>query len=56
MKIHALVDRLGMLAKFHLTGRQAGDRPEALPLLGVRPAGIADDKDHDTDALNKIDV
>lgn len=55
MKIHALVDRLGMLAKFHLTGRQAGDSPEALPLLGVRSASIADDKDHDTDALIEQD-
>ena len=33
-KIHALVDGLGMLAHFHLTGGQAGDSPEALPLLG----------------------
>lgn len=51
-KIHALVDGLGMLAKFSLTGGQAGDSPEALPLLGeLRPDSVAADKAYDTDAL-----
>src|ERR1700689_3462867 len=41
-KIHALVDGLGMLARFHLTGGQAGDSPEALPLLGeLKPPSLA---------------
>lgn len=38
-KIRALVDGLGMLAKFRLTGGQAGDRPGALPLGDVIPGG-----------------
>src|SRR5258707_7542498 len=51
-KIHALVDGLGMLARFHLTGGQAGDSPEALPLLGeLKPASLAADKAYDTNAL-----
>lgn len=51
-KIHALVDGLGMLAKFRLTGGQAGDSPEALPLLDdVKPGSVAADKAYDTDAL-----
>ncbi|MFM0213956.1 IS5 family transposase [Paraburkholderia sediminicola] len=51
-KIHALVDGLGMLARFHLTGGQAGDSPEALPLLGeLRPASLAADKAYDTNAI-----
>ena len=32
-KIHALVEGLGSLARFRLTGGEAGDSPEALPLL-----------------------
>ena len=41
-----------MLAKFSLTGGQAGDSPEALPLLGkLRPGSVAADKAYDTDAL-----
>lgn len=51
-KIHALVDGLGMLAKFRLTGGQAGDSPEALPLLGeLQPRSVAADRAYDTDAL-----
>lgn len=51
-KIHGLVDGLGMLAKFRLTGGQAGDSPEALPLLGdLKPDSVAADKAYDTDAL-----
>jgi transposase len=51
-KIHALVDGLGMLARFHLTGGQAGDSPEALPLLGeLKPASLAADKAYDSNAI-----
>ena len=51
-KIHALVDGLGMLARFHLTSGQAGDSPEALPLLGeLKPASLAADKAYDTNAI-----
>jgi transposase len=51
-KIHALVDGLGMLARFHLTGGQAGDSPEALPFLGeLKPASLAADKAYDTNAI-----
>ncbi len=41
-----------MLARFRLTGGQAGDSPEALPLLGeLRPGSVAADKAYDIDAL-----
>jgi transposase len=41
-----------MLAKFRLTGGQAGDSPEALPLLeDLKPGSVAADKAYDTDAL-----
>jgi len=50
-KIHALVDGLGMLARFRLTGGQAGDSPEALPLLDeLKPASLAADKAYDSNA------
>jgi transposase len=51
-KIHALVDGLGMLARFRLTGGQAGDSPEALPLLDeLKPASLAADKAYDSNAI-----
>jgi transposase len=51
-KIHALVDGLGMLARFRLTGGQAGDSPEALPLLDeLKPASPAADKAYDSNAI-----
>lgn len=51
-KIHALVEGLGLLARFHLTGGEAGDSPEALPLLGtLRPEALHADKAYDTDAI-----
>ncbi|OZI15237.1 hypothetical protein CE195_02985, partial [Sodalis-like symbiont of Philaenus spumarius] len=37
-KIQALVDDLGMLARFSLTGGQANDTGEALPLLNIQIA------------------
>ena len=41
-----------MLARFHLTGGQAGDSPEALPLLGeLKPASLAADNAYDTNAI-----
>lgn len=47
-----MVEGLGLLARFRLTAGQAGDSPEALPLLGeLRPGSVAADKAYDTDAL-----
>lgn len=51
-KIHSLVEGLGSLARFRLTGGEAGDSPEALPLLGdLQPDSLSADKAYDTDAL-----
>jgi transposase len=51
-KIHALVEGLGSLARFCLTGGQAGDSPQALPLLaGVQPDALSADKAYDTDSI-----
>jgi len=51
-KIHALVDGLGMLARFSLTGGQASDTGKALPLLGeLKPLSLAADKAYDTNAI-----
>lgn len=51
-KIHALVEGLGALARFSLTGGQAGDSPQALPLLqGLQPDSLSADKAYDTDAI-----
>lgn len=51
-KIHALVEGLGSLARFHLTGGQAGDSPEALPLLeGLQIGSLSADKAYDSDAI-----
>ena len=51
-KIHALVEGLGSLARFRLTGGEAGDRPEALPLLGdLPPDSLSADQAYDTDAI-----
>ncbi len=51
-KIHALIDGLGMLARFRLTGGHAGDSPEALPLLDeLNPASLAADKAYDSNAI-----
>ncbi|CAE6871449.1 hypothetical protein R69658_08175 [Paraburkholderia aspalathi] len=42
----------GLQFVFRLTGGQAGDSPEALPLLGdLKPDSVAADKAYDTDAL-----
>ena len=51
-KIHAVVEGLGLLARFSLTGGEAGDSPQALPLLGdLQPASLSADKAYDTDAI-----
>lgn len=50
-KIHALVEGLGSLARFRLTGGEAGDSSQALPLLGdMKPDSFSADKAYDTDA------
>jgi transposase len=46
------VEGLGSLARFHLTGGEAGDSPQALPLLGdLQPDWLSADKAYDTDAI-----
>jgi transposase len=46
------VEGLGSLARFRLTGGQAGDSPQALPLLGnLQPDSLSADKAYDTDAI-----
>jgi transposase len=51
-KIHALVEGLGILARFRLTAGQAGDNPQALPLLeGITPVWLAADRAYDADDL-----
>lgn len=47
-----MVEGLGSLARFHLTGGESGDSPQALPLLGnLQPGSISADKAYDTDAI-----
>jgi len=47
-----LVDGLGSLARFRLTGGEAGDSLEALPLLQeVKPGSVSGDKAYDSDAI-----
>jgi len=51
-KIHALVDGLGCLARFRLTGGEAGDSPQALPLLlDLNPGSVSADKAYDSDVI-----
>ena len=46
------MEGLGSLARFHLTGGEAGDIPQALPLLGdLQPDWLSADKAYDTDAI-----
>lgn len=43
---------MGSLARFRLTGGEAGDSPEALPLLGnLQPDSLSADKAYDTNAI-----
>jgi len=51
-KIHALVEGLGSLARFCLTAGEAGDSPQALPLLkDLHVGSLSADKAYDTDAI-----
>lgn len=51
-KIHALVEGLEALARFQLTGGQACDCPQELPLLGIlQPNSLSADKAYDTDSI-----
>ncbi len=46
------MEGLGSLARFRLTGGEAGDSPQALPLLGaLKPDSLSADKAYDTDAI-----
>lgn len=46
------MEGLGSLARFRLTGGEAGDSPQALPLLGdLQPDSLSADKAYDTDAI-----
>ena len=43
---------MGSLARFHLTGGEVGDCPQALPLLlDLKPASLSADKAYDSDAI-----
>ncbi len=47
-----MVEGLGSLAKFHLTGGEAGDSPQALPLLqNLHPGSVSADKAYDSDSI-----
>jgi len=47
-----LVEGLGSLARFRLTGGEAGDSPQALPLLDdLLPDSLSADKAYDTDVI-----
>jgi transposase len=46
------VEGLGSLARFRLTGGEAGDSPEALPLLQhLNPGSVSADKAYDSDSI-----
>ena len=46
------MEGLGSLARFRLTGGQAGDSPQALPLLAdLQPNSLSADKAYDTNAI-----
>ena len=47
-----MVEGLGSLARFRLTGGEAGDSPEALPLLQhLNPGSVSADKAYDSDSI-----
>lgn len=51
-KIHALVEGLGLMARWTLTAGQTHDCQQAVPLLeGLRPDAVVADKAYDADAL-----
>lgn len=46
------MEGLGHIARFRLTGGEAGDSPEAIPLLkDLQPDAVSADKAYDTDAI-----
>ena len=46
------MEGLGSLARFRLTGGEAGDSPEALPLLQhLNPGSVSADKAYDSDSI-----
>ena len=47
-----MVEGLGSLARFQLTGGEAGDSPEALPLLqDLQPGSVSADKAYDSNSI-----
>ena len=51
-KIHALTDALGLPVRFILTGGEAADITQAIPLIeGIEPAALLADKGYDSDRL-----
>ena len=51
-KIHMVVDAKGQPMRFILTGGQAGDAPQAIPLLtGVQATHVIADKGYDSDKI-----
>lgn len=51
-KIHALTDALGLPVRFILTGGQAADITQAIPLMqGIRTSALLADKGYDADVL-----
>lgn len=51
-KIHMAADASGRPVRFILTGGQAGDAPQAIPLLtGLRAAHVIADRAYDTDGI-----
>jgi transposase len=51
-KIHLVADAAGQPLRFRLTGGQAGDAPQAVPLLcGISPTHVLADKGYDSDRI-----
>ena len=51
-KIHMVVDARGQPIRFILTGGQAGDAPQAIPLLtGIEATHVIADKGYDSDKI-----
>lgn len=51
-KVHMATDAAGQPVRFILTGGQAGDAPQAIPLLdGVEATHVIADKAYDTDGI-----
>ena len=51
-KIHMTVDANGQPIRFILTGGQAGDAPQGIPLLrGIKAGYVIADKGYDSDAI-----